>query len=115
MSEYTPITDRVRNIYASAGALGIRGGTPGSIEYNHGGSQFDRWLGGVKREAKAQALEEASNWLDAHFQSMPRWNEAWAQGTRTRQYEDGAVDAICDVMNWLRTRAAEIRGGGDDA
>ena len=65
MSDYTPTTDEMRNVYASVQALGIRSGPPGAIEYNHGKAKFDRWLAEVERAAAARALEEAADDIES--------------------------------------------------
>ena len=67
MSDYTPTTDEMRNVYASAQALGIRSGPPGAIEYNHGKAKFDRWLAEVERAAAARALEEFADQMTTGF------------------------------------------------
>lgn len=78
---YTPSTDQVRNAYGAHIA-----------DCNHvtkdSFNEFDRWLAGVKAEAKAEALEEAADAMDA----------------------DASVhDPLRLKSDWIRIRATQLR------
>lgn len=112
MSEYTPTTDEMRNVYASVQALGIRSGPPGAIEYNHGKAKFDRWLAEVERAAAAKALAK----VRSEIRQIPRWwNTELGYGEFDLQplgpYETSEKGAYMEVMRVLDECAAEIREG----
>ena len=48
--EYTPSTEEVRKHWENVGFAGT-------------GTEFDRWLEQVRAEAKAEALNEAADWV----------------------------------------------------
>ena len=84
MTEYTPDTEQVREQYT-------REQPPHIGTVSQKGSEFERWLEQIKREAKAEALEEAAS----NSQMGPvahGWN---ASG----------------IASWLRARAAQHRKG----
>ena len=81
MTEYTPDTEQVREQYT-------REQPPHIGTVSQKGSEFERWLEQIKREAKAEALEEAAS--------------EWRATQRTNDHL---------LAQWLRARAAQHRKG----
>lgn len=55
--DYTPTTDQVRDVY-HLGLIDIDG-DGFEVDFEAALAQFDRWLAGVKSEARKEALREA--------------------------------------------------------
>lgn len=88
MNGFIPATDEVRALYVA--------GTPAHrVSVHSGYAEFDRWLETVRAEAKAEALEEAVNGLDA---IDPGGDSVYWDGTYYQRVND-----------WLRLRAEQIR------
>ena len=77
-------------------------------------SELDAWLSSVRREAAAEALEEAAHDLNTHFQDLPSWADAYRAGERSDDWMKGATRMVTDAIARLRSRAAEIREGDTD-
>lgn len=114
-STYVPTDDEVETAFHEF-ASWLETKYPGECEHApefadwreamHG---FRRWLAAHDAEVAAKAISDAAEWLDNHFQSLPRWNATWQEGSRSREYERGSVEATCDVRDHLRARATEYR------
>ena len=86
MSKFTPTIEYARTIYARA----MRQAFIASIGEHR--EEFNRMIAEVERAAAARALEEAAD--DLRRPDTGAGYDAWASG----------------VGDWLRARAAEIRG-----
>ncbi len=100
-----PSTEEMRNVYASVQALGIRGGPPGAIEYNHGKVKFDAWLDRIEREAAARALDLAADEIESR-RNVPGLVYL---DVRYAGYYTGIRSGMESDSKALRARAAEIR------
>lgn len=69
------------------------------------------WLARVKREAASEALEEAAEGLNVHFQDLPSWTASYKAGERSDDWMKGGTRMVIDSIELLRARAAELREG----
>ena len=87
-NEYTPDTEQVREQYTREQPPHI-----GTVSQKR--SELDRWLEHIKREAKAEALEEMANVLESDIPST--------------SHENGQIIAGRHIIRIIRARADQYR------
>lgn len=92
MSDWTPTTEDVREDYRDARIMGDRDPD----------AEFDRWLAQTIREAKAEALRDAADKLDAGYHPAQTGTLDW----------HGEVGFYGEA-DWLRALANDLLKGQD--
>jgi hypothetical protein len=98
MSEYTPPTEDVRNHYAY--------GCGPEHTWAESREDFDRWLAQVRREAAAEALEDAADYARVLTGEPAHYD-------RNVVLHDGGPGApVTETLSgWLTRRAEQFREG----
>lgn len=100
-NEYTPDTEQVREQYTREQPPHI-----GTVSQKR--SELDRWLEQIKREAKAEALEDAATELTHPMYGIIVCDEYCAN----RSCPDCIrIRAAKDAEHWLNQRARKVREG----
>ena len=95
MSEYTPTTDDVREVYAWADGYPYEGAVDPRLE-----ARFDRWLTAHEAETRTAALEEAALALIGHIGIQTTNGIGWIPG-----------DSLAGAARYLRHLARAAKDG----
>ena len=93
MSDYTPSTMSIRDVWSFARAT-----TGDGIDHERARAEFDRWLTGLDAEIRAEALEDAALALIGHIGIQTTNGIGWIPG-----------DSLAGAARYLRHVA---RNGG---
>ena len=107
MSEYTPTTNEVLEAWAAQQSHD----QPTALDLVEAYESFKRWIADHDARVLAEALRDAADDLDSNFQDLPGWDKAYRNGTRTRDWENGAITIVGDVIRKLRDRATRVEWG----